>query len=106
MIETNIRIVKYGATLRLRTRVLKFEGSEEPPKLGEIAVSVLRRERWLASVVSGNSLLALTPQLVRKVEQDKEGRRVVIQDTEESRELRFSNPADRLLMAQLLERQL
>ncbi len=104
MIETNIRIVSYGTKLRLRTRVLKVEGSEEPPKLGEFAVSVLRRERRLTSVVSGGSLLALTSDPVRQVEHDKEGRRVVIHDTGESRELRFSNPADRPLMAQLLER--
>jgi len=106
MLETNIRIVRFGTKLRLRTRVLKVEGSEEPPKLGEIAVSVLRRECRLTSVVAGSSLLALTSESVRKVEHDREGRRVVIHDTGESRELRFSNPSDRPLMAQLLERQL
>jgi hypothetical protein len=106
MLETNIRIVRFGTKLRLRTRVLKFEGSELPPKLGEIAVSVLRRERRLASVVSGGTLLALTSDPVREVEQDKNGRKMLIQDTGESRELRFSNTADRHLMAQLLERQL
>jgi hypothetical protein len=106
MLETNIRIVRFGAKLRLRTRVLKFEGSELPPKLGEIAVSVLRRERRLASVVAGGKLLALTSEPVREVEQDKNGRKMLIQDMGETRELRFSNLADRHLMAQLLERQL
>lgn len=106
MLETNIRIVRFGNKLRLRTRVLKFEGSELAPKLGGIAVSVLRRERRLASVVAGNTLLALTSEPVKAVEQDKEGRKILIQDIGESRELRFSNQADRHLMAQLLERQL
>jgi hypothetical protein len=106
MLETNIRIVRYGSNLRLRARVLKFEGSELPPKLGEIAVSVLRKETRLASVVQDSSLLAMTSRPIRDVEQEKDGRRVVIQDTREIRELRFSNPADRALMTQLLERQL
>lgn len=106
MLETNIRIVSTGTNLHLQTRVLEFEGSDGSPKTGEIAVSFLRRDRGLASVVSGNSMLALTSEPVRTVERSKEGQRIVIRDTGQVRELRFSNPSDRMLLANLLERQL
>ncbi len=106
MLETNIRIVETGTNLRLQTRVLEFEGSEGSPKAGEIAVSFLRRDRGLASVVSGGQLLALTSDPVRTVERNKEGQRIVIRDTGRVRELRFSTPGDRMLLANLLERQL
>src|SRR4029077_6856400 len=105
MLETNIRIVETGTNLCLQTRVLEFEGSEGTAKTGEIAVSFLRRDRGLASIVSGNSLLALTSEPVRTVER-KEGQRMVIRDTGRMRELKFSNPSDRMLLANLLERQL
>lgn len=97
MLETNIRIIETGTNLRLQTRVLEFEGSEGSPKAGEIAVSFLRRDRGLASVVSGSQLLALTSEPVRTVERNKEGQRMVIRDTGRVRELRFANPADRCL---------
>jgi len=106
MLETNIRIVETGAKLSLKTKVLTFQGSETGPKLGEIVVSFLRRDRGLASVVSGNTLLALTSGAVKTVERNKEGHRTVIRDTGKVRELRFSSPGDRSLMAELLARQL
>lgn len=106
MLETNIRIVGTGTKLSLETKVLTFECSESGPRLGEIAVSFLRRDRGLASVVSGNSLLALTSGSVKTVERNKDTRRMVIRDTGNVRELRFSNPCDRMLMADLLARQL
>jgi len=105
MLETNIRIVGTGANLRLQTRVLEIEAGDDSPKTGEIAVSFLRRDRSVASVVSRNSLLALASQPVRTVER-KAGKRMVIRDTGRTRELTFSNPGDRLLLASLLERQL
>jgi hypothetical protein len=106
MLETNIRIVETGTNLHLKTRVLEFEGSDDSPKTGELAVSFLRRDRSVASIVLGNSLLALTSEPVTIVERNKEGQRMVIRDTGRVRELRFSNPGDRMLMANLLERQL
>jgi len=68
MLETNIRIVETGTSLCLQTRVLEFEASEGTARTGEIAVSFLRRDRGLASIVAGNSLLALTSEPVRTVE--------------------------------------
>lgn len=106
MLETNIRIIETGPKLQLTTRVLSYEGSEIGPRLGETSVSFLRRDRDLASVVSGSFLLALTSDPVNTVERNKDGNRVVIRDTGKIRVLQFSTPTDRRLMADLLERQL
>jgi len=106
MLETNIRIVEGGAKLKLETRMLRFEGSESGPKLGEIAVSFLRRDRQIASVVSGDCLLALTSGAVATVERNREGNPISIRDTGRVRTLQFSNPKDRQLMVDLMARQL
>jgi len=105
MLETNIRMIKAGTKLELTTRVLSYEGNQVGPKLGEIAVSFLRRDRDLAAVVAGNCLLALTSDPVRPVERNKNGDCVAIKDSGTTRVLKFSIPTDRRLMADLVERQ-
>ncbi len=106
MLETNIRIVETGPSLKLQTRVLRVEASEGGPRTSEIAVSFLRRDRGIASVVLGSSLLALTSSAVPTVERNKDGNPISIRDTGQVRILQFSNPSDRQLMCDLLARQL
>ena len=106
MTETNLNIVKPGAGLYLRTRVVEVEALNPTPRLLEVLCKRLRTDRGLIAVRHGeNALLIASEHLFASVSLEGSDWVAALKDAG-ALTLRFCNLADQRAMAQLIERQL
>ena len=105
MIETNIRIVNFGAKLYLDTRVADLVGQDISPNLEQKACNALRR-KGLASVPCPEGILVAGTKPIRTCDISEDDWRVEIRDKGVIKRLNFSKPNEAAILAQLLERSL
>ena len=103
MIETNIRIVNFGAKLRLDTRVAGLIGQDISPNLKQKACNSLRR-KGLASVPCPEGILVAGTKPIKTCDISEDDWRVEIRDKGVIERLHFSKPNEATMLAQLLER--
>ncbi|NJO93344.1 MAG: hypothetical protein HC820_01370 [Hydrococcus sp. RM1_1_31] len=108
MLETNIYIVKPGIELTLNVRCVEIIASHISPDLKEKSCSILANQIGVAAVLSNQQsvLLALTDQQITAFPINEDNWSAKVKDSDRTLLLKFSNPKDRPLIAQLLERQL
>ena len=106
MLETNIRIVQPGVNLRLNVRRADVISQDQSPELRQRACNALRKKHGLAAVPcpGRNALFVLSSSPVPTLVLEEDDWRLEVRDSEQTKELRFANYADRDLLAQLLER--
>ena len=105
MIETNIRIVNFGAKLYLNTRVADLVGQDISPNLKQRACNALRR-KGLASVPCPEGILVAGTKPIKTCDISEDDWRVEIRDKCVTKQLHFSKPNEAAMLAQLLERSL
>lgn len=103
MIETNIRIVNFGAKLYLDTRVAGLVGQDISPNLKQKACNALRR-KGLASVPCPEGILVAGTKSIETCVISEDDWRVEIRDKGVIKRLHFSKPNEAAVLAQLLER--
>ena len=103
MIETNIRIVNFGAKLYLDTRVADLIGQDISPDLKQRACNALRR-KGLASVPCPEGILVVGTKPIKTCDISEDDWRVEIRDKGVIKRLHFSKPNEAAMLAQLLER--
>jgi hypothetical protein len=108
MIETNIRIVKYGANLRLKVRVVEVKGNDFSADLMQKACNAIRRRYGWAAVIGQDkkTLFVATQKRVPDMLLEGDNWRLELNDSGQSRTLHFKSITDRDLLAQIFERQL
>ena len=108
MIETNIKIVRFGSKLRLDVRPAKVTTQAAVPELLEKACNALASRQHLSAVKEsgGNShILVLSGEPISKINLEEDNWYLDVEDAG-SRRLNFSTSEDQFLMTQLLERSL
>ena len=103
MIETNIRIVNYGAKLSLDTRVADLVGQDISPDLKQRACQALRKKK-LASVPCPEGILVAGTRPIQPIVISEDDLRLDIRDKGATRRLHFSDPDEAAMLTQLLER--
>ena len=108
MIETNIRIVQPGTRLALTVQRAEVITQSCSADLLERACSALRKRHGLAATASHDqkTLYVATQRTIPNLVIQEDDWRLELKDSGSTLDLRFSNRADRNLLAQLLERAL
>jgi hypothetical protein len=108
MIETNIRIVQPGTKLALTVRRAEVITQSCSADLLERACNALRKRHGLAAVAGHDqkTLFVATQKIVPNLVIQEDDWRLELKDSGSTLDLRFTNRADRNLLAQLLERAL
>ena len=106
MTETNIRIVNPGTELSLDTRYAQIEAQDSSPDLAERACSVLRTRYRLAAVPCPGmpGILVATQDPIQSVTLQGDDWSIEVRDGGETRHLRFANPEDTQILAELVWR--
>lgn len=107
MLETNCRIIKLGTKIELEVRCIEILTAHVSSELKEKACSVLANQLGISAISKSNSrfLYAFTDGRVDSVPLDEDNLKVTLKDSDRIEILKFSNPEDRPLIAQLIERQ-
>lgn len=108
MLETNARIVEPGKKIELEVRCIEISAAHISPELKEKSCSVLANHYGISAVphdTDTSSLYALTNCQITQVSVDEDNQHVNLKNSDRTKLLKFSNPKDRPLIAQLLERQ-
>ena len=109
MLETNCRIVEPGTEIELEVRCIEILATHISPELKEKACSILANHSSISAVPSNTNdafLYVLTDSSqIDGVSLDEDNQQVELIDSDRTKKLKFSNPEDRSIMAQLLERQ-
>lgn len=108
MIETNIKIVRFGKRLRLNVRRAKVTTQDIIPELLEKSCNALSNRHQLSAVKDGRNdsqILILSNKIVPKTTLEDDNWHLEVEDIG-TQCLHFSNPRDQFLMTQLLERSL
>ena len=107
MLETNCRIIKSGTKIELEVRCIEILAAHVSHELKEKVCSVLANRLGISAISKGNStfLYAFTDGRVDSVPLDEDNLKVTLKDSDRIEILKFSNPEDRPLIAQLIERQ-
>src|SRR2546423_1645694 len=107
MVETNIRIVKGGATLRVAIRRAQVTATQQRPDLCELACIRLRQRHHLAAVPLINdptTLLVAATQEVPKVQFEEENWELRVEDAGTLEPLEFESDLGREALPLLVER--
>lgn len=107
MIETTIKLIKYGIGLRLRTKVASVRGQVLTPEIVEKSCRTLRNKYGVAAVTystSGQYSLLVAVDKIGTMEIQGDEWYVEIADTGETKVLKFYRDEDVSLLAALLER--
>ncbi len=108
MIETNIKIVRFGSNLRLDVRRARVVTQNVVPELVEKTCNALAGRHHLSAVKDGanrSQILVLSNERIPKITLEGDNWHLEIEDIGKHR-LHFSKPEEQFLMAQLLERSL
>lgn len=108
MIETNIKIVRFGEKLRQNVRQAKVTTQDIVPELLEKTCNALSNRHNLSAVKDGRSdsqILVLSNNTVPKTTLEDDNWHLEVEDAG-NKVIYFSNPRDQFLMTQLLERSL
>ena len=106
MIETNIRIVEPGVNLRFEVRCAEVITQDLSHDLLQRACGAIQKRHGLGAVVAPDksSILVATHKSVPKVVVQDDDWRLEVKDSGRTRVLRFTEPRESQLLAQLLER--
>ena len=107
MLETNIRLVQFGANLHLDVRCAEVITQDVSAALLERACGALLKRRGLAAVKAGKNascILVVSRNPVPQEVIEEDNWRLEVKDTGQLQRLHFRNADDQTLMAQLLER--
>lgn len=107
MLETNCRIIESGTKIELEVRCIEILAAHVSHELKEKVCSVLANRSGISAISKSNStfLYAFTDGRVDSVPLDEDNLKVTLKDSDRIEILKFSNPEDRPLIAQLIERQ-
>lgn len=109
-IETNIRIVNYGPNLYIRVREAVIEGADLSPDIVQRACRSLQFRRGVAAIphpTQNNRLLIARPHPIKDMSLKESNWAVQIKDSgRPSRQYYWSNPDERVVVTQLIERAL
>lgn len=104
MTETNIRVVAPGATLYLDTRCIEVVALDCSPELVQRACNALRRRGLAAVPGPGGGLLVVAREPIPSLIAQEDNWCVEVKDRGQTRRLKFAEPDDIPLLAQLVER--
>lgn len=108
MIETNIRLVKYGTQFHLDVRRLVLKSQDVSPGTLQKACGILRRRFQLPAVPlklpETLGLLVVSAKPIGNLTLEGDDWRAEIEDSGEVRCLEFSNPGHVTILAQLVQR--
>lgn len=106
MLEVSARIVEPGVELTLEVRRLQAIGQDLTPDLLHRACDRIRKRYGLAAVPAhqGSEILAVSHSPIKQLEVEEQDWCLEVQDTGNTRTLRFKSPADAALLTQLFER--
>jgi len=107
MLETSIKLIKYGKGLRLNTKVASLKGQIPNPEVLQKCCRTLKNEQGVAAVpynISGEPSLLVAADKIRTIEAGDDEWCVEISDSGQTKTLKFYQEEDREFISNLVER--